>query len=200
MSGRWARRSMDRIFLAALLSLSTNIDNFAVGMSCGVQQQTIRFSANLLIALLSAVGTYLSMQLGDWMNGFLSPTVADKLGSGLLIVMGLYAIAEVLKMRATSVNDETIVLVQSSTRQAMGMKEAIALGLVLTISNFGTGIGAGIADFDLGLASCCSFLSSLVAIGGGTLLGKMVTQNFSRDRLELMTGMLLMGLGIYQVL
>ncbi|MBP0019826.1 MAG: hypothetical protein J7647_20015 [Cyanobacteria bacterium SBLK] len=189
---------MERIFLAALLSLSTNIDNFAVGMSCGIQQQTIRFSANLLIALLSGMGTYLSMQLGDWMNDFLSPMVAEKLGSGLLVVMGVYAIAEVLKMRTDAVDAGGIVLVQGDRSSGMGIKEAIALGLVLTISNFGMGIGAGIAQLDLGLASCCSFLSSLLTIGGGSYIGKMMTQSFNRDRLEFAAGIFLIGLGIYQ--
>lgn len=189
---------MERIVLAVLLALSTNIDNFAVGMSFGIQQQTIRVSANLLIAVLSGMGTYLSMQLGGWMNGFLSPIVAEKLGSGLLVVMGVCAIAEVLKMRANAVDAGGMVLVQADRRQGMGIKEAIALGLVLTISNFGTGIGAGIAQLDLGLASCCSFLSSLLTIGGGSFVGKMMTQNFNRDRLELATGILLIGLGIYQ--
>jgi putative Mn2+ efflux pump MntP len=189
---------MDKILMAVLLSLSTNIDNFAVGISCGIQQQTIRLSANLLIALLSGMGTYTSMQLGGWMNGFLSPVVAEKLGSGLLIVIGIYAIAEVLKMRTNSVDAGEMILMQSHPCQGMGMKEAIALGFALTLSNFGTGIGAGIANLDLSLVSCCSFLSSLLTIGGGSWLGKIATQQCSRDRLEFAAGIILISLGIYQ--
>ncbi|MEM9540166.1 MAG: hypothetical protein AAGA60_11785 [Cyanobacteria bacterium P01_E01_bin.42] len=189
---------MERIFLAALLSFSTNIDNFAVGISCGIQQQTIRISANLVIAFLSGIGTYLSMQLGGWMNGFLSPMLAEKLGSGLLIIMGVRAIAEVLKMKANAVDAGGTIVVEASRHQGMGMREAIALGLALSISNFGTGIGAGVAQLDLGLASCCSFLSSLLMLGGGSLMGKMMTESFNGDRLELATGILLIGLGIYQ--
>ena len=83
-----------------------------------------------------------------------------------------------MKMKDNAVDAGGMVL---DDRQ--GAKQAIALGLVLSASNFGTGIGAGIADLDLGWASCCNFLSSLAAMGGGAMLGKMMTQNFSCDRL-----------------
>ena len=57
--------------------------------------------------------------------------------------MRLCAIAEVLKIKGNAVDAGGVAIVQDDRHQGIGVKQAIALGLVLTPSNFGTGIGAG---------------------------------------------------------
>ncbi|MGF1481669.1 MAG: hypothetical protein ACFB4I_19655 [Cyanophyceae cyanobacterium] len=56
-------------FLAAIfLSISTNVDNFAVGVAYGIKKPTISFPANLIIASLSGASTFISMSLGEQLN------------------------------------------------------------------------------------------------------------------------------------
>ncbi|MGK7875263.1 MAG: manganese efflux pump [Xenococcaceae cyanobacterium] len=204
---------METIIASTLLSLSTNVDNFAVGIAYSVKKLTISFPANLLIASLSGISTFTSMSVGDWVNHFLSPNVAHKLGSGILIIIGFLTIWDILKaqfnfsMEEKENNSEIEIhnLIEYNNsidvgkiRKFISLREALLLGLALTITNLGTGIGAGIAQLNLLLTSCFSFLSSLLTIGGGSFLGNLVTSRFSGSRLELLSGILLISLGLYE--
>ena len=93
----------------------------------------------------------------------------------------------------------------------LSLKAACILGLALTLTNFGTGIGAGMAQLDPLLTSSFSTLSSLLTIGGGAWLGNGLANfsrnhlefpsglaNFSRNRLEFLSGLLLIALGLYE--
>ena len=206
---------METIIASTLLSLSTNIDNFAVGIAYSVKKSTTSFPANLLIASLSGISTFTSMSVGDWINRFLSPNIAHELGSGILILIGFITIWDILKKKfkfslEEQGNNREIKIYHScednrttnvgQNRQIISLREALLLGLALTITNLGTGIGAGIAQLDLALTSCLSFFSSLLTIGGGFLLGNLVTSRFSGSRLEFISGILLIGLGLYEYL
>lgn len=186
---------MDAIITAIILSLSTNLDNLAVGMTCGVKDFTIRLPANLLIALLSGTSTYASMQVGNWLDRFIPAYGAQWLGSGILVAIGLLSLLEVVQGKESEISSLSS---WQLTPRMMSLREAGILGLVLTISNWGTGIGAGIAQLNLGLTCSCSFFSSLLTIGGGAFLGRLALQNLPGKGLTGVAGLLLIGLGIYE--
>ncbi|MFW6295829.1 MAG: manganese efflux pump [Halothece sp.] len=190
---------METLLSSLLLSLSTNIDNLAVGMAYGIKRLAIGFSANIVIALLSGMSTFFSMSLGDWIHSFLSRTIAHQLGSGILIIIGFFTVWQFLKTNFNK-SEQTEEILNLRSHKGMGLREALFLGMALTITNLGTGIGAGIAELDLVLTSCFSFGSSLLMIGGGAFLGQVLTAKFSGSRLELVSGILLICLGIYEYL
>ena len=49
---------------ALLFGVSSNTDNLVVGMSYGIKKMPIRWSENLIVALITFMGTVLSMILG----------------------------------------------------------------------------------------------------------------------------------------
>ncbi|MBP0022231.1 MAG: manganese efflux pump [Cyanobacteria bacterium SBLK] len=193
---------MDAIVTAIVLSLSTNLDNLAVGMTCGVKQFTICLPANLLIAFLSGTSTFVSMLVGDWLEDCLPGDGAQWLGSLILMSIGLLSLAEAAYQANQSHFREEETSSQPHSQhpreKIMSLKRAAMLGLALSASNWGTGIGAGIARLDLGLTSGCSFLSSLLTIGGGALLGKWAIRYLRSDRLTWVAGLLLIALGLYE--
>ncbi len=186
---------METIIASIILSLSTNIDNLAVGTAYGIKKLNVGLVGNLIIAFLSGISTFASMSLGDVINHFFAPNLAHKLGSGILILIGLVTIGKIVKQQ---LNQET--LSDDVANKNMTWQEATILGLALTITNLGTGIGAGIAQLNLVLTSCLSFVSSLLMIGGGAFLGKAFATYYSGHRLELISGILLVFLGIYEYL
>ncbi len=140
---------METIIASTLLSLSTNIDNFAVGIAYSVKKLTISFPANLLIASLSGISTFTSMSVGDWINRFLSPNIAHELGSGILILIGLITIWDILKKKFSysieeKGNNREIKIHNScknnrktdvgQSRKIISLREALLLGLALTIA------------------------------------------------------------------
>lgn len=187
---------METILASLILSLSTNIDNLAVGTAYGIKKFNVGITANFIIALLSGVSTFASMYLGGSINHFFTPKLAHEVGSLILILIGLITIARIIKQR---LNHENLFYVNTA-QNTMNWQEATILGLALTITNLGTGIGAGIAQLSIGLTSCFSFTSSLLMIGGGAFLGKAFATYYSEHKLEFISGILLVFLGVYEYL
>ena len=188
---------MSSILDSILLSLSTNLDNLAIGVAYGLRQWVVPTSANLAIAILSGISTLAAMYLGDVISHILPSNITGVLGSLILILIGIGSIWETL----TSSSSQPQMLTQDQTEFSLishprlGLKQAILLGLALTLTNFGTGVGAGMAQFNLILTSLFSFGSSLLTIGGGYWMGKRLTVQETGLDLGLIAGVLLMALG-----
>ncbi|MDY6939624.1 MAG: hypothetical protein SWY16_18475 [Cyanobacteriota bacterium] len=213
---------MDSLLASAILSVSTNIDNLAIGVAYGVRRFAIGWSANFLIASLSGISTLTSMSAGDWVSRFLPANIAGAIGSGILVAVGIWGLWDALQVRSNLageldseelkyLGDEseakpTIDNLQTSPSNLkiaqfdrhIDLKDALILGLALTVTNLGTGIGAGMAQLNPSLTSSFSFCSSLLTIGGGVFLGRLFSSWRSGGRLDIVSGLLLIGLGLYE--
>lgn len=190
---------MDTLLIAIAISLSTNVDNLAIGVAYSTRSQSIPFSGNLIIALLSGLSTFASMSLGTWACHFLPATASQWFGSGLLILIGSLSIIEQL---------QALQQPQFATEQAiccnftpLSLQDSCLLGLGLTVSNLGTGVGAGMAHLNVLLVSTLSLLTSLIMISGGTWLGRMMVGCGSDNRfVGWFTGLGLIALGTYEAI
>ena len=63
---------------ALLLSVSANLDTFAVCISYGMKKVKLSFIGALLISLITSLGTFLSMYLGKIITNFISPKIVSK--------------------------------------------------------------------------------------------------------------------------
>ncbi len=180
---------METLLAATLLSLSTNLDNLAVGFAYGLQRLTIGWVANGAIALLSGISTLIAMTLGQEMATVLTPQLAHQWGSFILIGAGAIALG---KHYFTAETDTT------RPQGAMSLRDALMLGLALTFSNLGTGIGAGMAALDLGMTSILSLVSSLALMAGGVWVGRLLNHQLRNLPLMTLAGVVLMGLGFYE--
>ncbi|MGV0027521.1 hypothetical protein [Phormidesmis priestleyi] len=88
---------MTHLLSSLLLSTSSNVDNFAVAVAYGVKKLKIGIFSNLLIAIVSALGTILSLSVGNVISRYLPAPVANVLGSGVLIVIGIIGIWDTLE-------------------------------------------------------------------------------------------------------
>jgi putative Mn2+ efflux pump MntP len=88
---------MTHILSSFILCFSSNVDNFAVAVAYGVKKLRIGLLSNCLIALVSAVGTLLSLSVGEVISRYLPDTVANFLGSGVLIAIGIWGIWDTLE-------------------------------------------------------------------------------------------------------
>ncbi|MFN4280121.1 MAG: hypothetical protein ACK4IR_07800, partial [Thermosynechococcus sp.] len=85
------------VAIAALLfGFATNMDNFSVAVSYGLRRYRMSWLGNALIAALSGGSTFLAIALGVWIQQYVPLIWAQRLGSGLLMVMGASALVEVL--------------------------------------------------------------------------------------------------------
>lgn len=196
---------MDTLPIAITLALSTNLDNFAVGVAYSTKSRSISLSGNLIIALLSGLSTWASMFLGDWLYQYLPTFIAHWFGSVLLISLGCWSLWEQLQ-HYVQVQPQTqfaspTLNTALTPPETLSLQDSFFLGCGLTISNLGTGIGAGMTHISIGLVSSLSVITSVIMIGGGTMLGKAVLQAGSDNRLMgWFTGVGLIVLGAYEAI
>ena len=202
------------LIASLLLGVSTNVDNLAVGAAYGVKRVRIGLAANLLIAFFNAAGTFLSMSAGRTVAGFFPESLGGTIGAGVIILVGLWGLFDA--WRANDYPDEKqnaviemfcvgyicrypdVLDVDHSRR--IEFKEAFPLAMGLTITNLATGIGAGLAGLNTGFLTAVMFVFSMLGIWFGYGLGKTFSVFLTGKWPDIISGILLIGVGLYEVI
>lgn len=223
-----------------LLAIASNVDNLAVAIAYGVRKIKIGSLSNLVISLVTGIGTYISISVGKTISNYLAGSLSNLIGSFVLIAIGLWVIWETQQQEKKRNRDKFRLREQRRVSVASGtgrnisdsstdssfeqfyegvsyesfieepekadkdksgyidVKESIALALGLTINNLVIGVGAGICGFQVNITSFLSFILSLFAITGGYFLGDRFKVKMSRIWTGILSGCLLIGLGVYE--
>jgi putative Mn2+ efflux pump MntP len=83
-----------RLAASLLLGISTNIDNFGVGLVYGIKRVRIGHWPNILIATFNAAATGSSMLAGVMIAKFLPEFVAKTTGVTIIALLGVYYLYE----------------------------------------------------------------------------------------------------------
>ena len=89
-----------------LLALSSNLDNIGVGTSYGARGINIPFSSNLLIAVITGAGTFVSMTIGNGISNIINPILQTLWAHFLLEARGFGSLSKsfcvVMRKKVTS--------------------------------------------------------------------------------------------------
>jgi putative Mn2+ efflux pump MntP len=84
-------------FLSLLiLAFAVSLDGFGVGVMYGLRKIRIPLHGLLIISLCSGIIIYLSIQAGQWMLRFMSPSGARSVGAFILLGIGIWAIYQII--------------------------------------------------------------------------------------------------------
>ena len=195
-----------------LFALSANLDNLTVAITFGMRKIKLNFFINFLIAVITGVGTFLSMSIGRVIGQFFSASVSNTLGSVILILIGVWFLKDFFKKprenkecpKKEKVNlntmledPETADLDKSGTIDA---GESAILALALTINNFGMGVGASISGLNICATTIFTFLISMVSITVGYQVGKSCIPKSLCRFVPLISGGIVIALGIFEML
>ncbi|MHB1652265.1 MAG: sporulation membrane protein YtaF [Desulfitobacteriaceae bacterium] len=204
---------------ALLLGLAANLDNFGIGVSYGIQKVRIPFLSNFLIALLSGIVVVLSVVAGESLSQFIG--WANWLGAFMIMGIGLWIANHKSVDKAIPVVSipsvktyslplrplNSIIQVTKNPSAAdldangfISAQEAIALGFTLALNCIATGFGAGltgVSPFSLGISV---FLFSMITISTGYLTGWKTTSDRFERGAQILSGVLLILIGIYELL
>lgn len=197
-----------------MFAMSVNIDNLTVGTVYGIKKIRITALSNLIIAIISAVGTLLSMSIGLAISRFIPQSIANIVGNFMLIAIGIWFIKDFLVKikvhnprpkeaehhnRCTEILDEPE-KADADSSGLIDIRETVFLALALTINNFGLGIGASIAGFSIVMTTLFTFISSLAFIRLGYFMGKSFLSNFFGKYASLAAGIIIVAMGLYEMI
>lgn len=207
---------------ALLLALSSNLDNVGVGVAYGIRRVGVPFASNLVIALITGIGTLAAMLAGQTIGGFLEPRIAHFLGGALLIGLGIWVAFQEsravvqrespqhpamhrktqrtsLVSRIGAILDNPFSVDKDFSRH-IDRKEAVLLGLALSLNNVVNGVAAGIAGLDPLLVTILVCVFSVLTIWVGMSAGYRFGSRATGRIPGVVSGLLLIALGIYQFL
>lgn len=198
-----------QLFSSMLFAVSASLDAFIVGITYGIRRIHISFAQNLIVSLITLTGTIISIALGLKLAPLLPAGAATLAGSAILILLGGYYIVKYLiqtlrnyfdkcklppgEMRKASAEDE-------NRKNTLSIKETVLLGAALSVNNMGIGIGASIAGLTLVPTAILTLLFSLLFLYLGNRLGKIRLLRIADNLADPISGLLLIGLGIYELL
>lgn len=206
-----------------LFALSANIDTFIVGMSCGIKRDHISLLRNVVISLITLAGTVFSISAGLTLAPLLPAKAAQVSGSLILILLGLYYIIKFLIKQLKEHHREKLLKISALAaaelpesekeeptwdlkitelppgQRLLPMKDAVILGLALSVNNMGMGIGASITGVELLPTASLTIIISILFLALGNHVGESTFFRTVRRFADPLSGLILIGLGIYEI-
>ena len=197
------------LIASLLFGISASLDALLVGVCYGIKGIRIRLLQNLVISLITLLGTCLSVGLGRRLAAFLPKVIGDYIGSMVLILLGLYYMVkwgitylQSCKTEISSVclkeQGELEIAVEKGLPQLKPM-EVFTLSLTLSLNNVSAGLSASLAGLTLLPAAVSTFACSTLFLFTGNRLGGHPILQITGRIADPLSGALLMGLGIVQL-
>ncbi|MDD4238059.1 MAG: sporulation membrane protein YtaF [Desulfotomaculaceae bacterium] len=168
-----------------LLALSTSLDSLAVGIVYGMRKIRLPWSSNLLIALLTGLGTFAAMKAGAYIFTLMPPVGASYISSGVMAGAGVWIILQsrskpremdfpVQEQQATHEGSNKTLPIEQPVAVPLVTLEIKVLGLLIRILKEPVAVDkdcSGAIDFKeacvLGLALTLNNLAG--GLGGGMI-------------------------------
>ena len=212
----------NQLVIILLLAISCNIDNIGVGLAYGARGIGIPLVSNLLIALLTAVGTGVCVVFGQKIVQFLPTEVAVILGAVLLIGMGVWVIWQEFKQkqqpsevtpsilsekehvqmswwqRLTAILQEPI-LADKDASGSIDVNESVLLSMALMLNNIPNGLSAGLLGMSVWVTAILVGLLSVVTFWVGIAMGRTVGVLWLGRHAGRIAGIMLIVIGLTEI-
>ncbi|MCY9515361.1 MntP/YtaF family protein [Paenibacillus apiarius] len=99
-----------------VLAFALSLDSFGVGMTYGLRKLRIPWTSVIIISLCSGLVILVSMQVGSFLVQYVSAAAAQWIGSVILIGIGCWAIAQLLRSPA----DDSAVISSIACKEGSG--------------------------------------------------------------------------------
>ena len=134
------------IFASILLAFSASLDSLIIGIAYGIKKIKIKFSINIIIALIVTLGTFLSMVLGAILSEFIPIYICNYIGATLLIIVGLFMTFDFykeqrnLKIEANPNIHELGIYIQNKSALKRAQEEIMNLNNTIQVGDATLGI------------------------------------------------------------
>lgn len=206
-----------------ILATSVSIDSLGIGITYGLRNTKITKIANTILFILSILITSLSVFVGDTLVQIFPEFIATFLGSFFLMLMGIWVIYQAIKIKDSK--KELVLELDTSPKihqffidflgitiqiirdpissdldasQKIDWKEALYLGIALSIDSFGVGICGSIIGYRSFLFPILVACFQLFFLTMGRFFGKKISSiSFIPENIwSVLSGTLLICIGI----
>ncbi len=205
------------LLTALLFALAVSSDGFMVGLAYGIKKIKIPILSLIVIALASASAVTVAMVCGKGLSLLLDPRLASKAGAIMIIAVGIFFFMQFCREKishiACSEDDPLVslnikplgiiihILKEPSSADfdcsgEISLKEAFFLGIALAMDAFGAGIGLAMAGFDILLTAICVGMLKFILVNSGLMLGRVINGQRLQSYTSLVTGIILVLIGI----
>lgn len=195
-------------FTVLLFSASVTCDSLIIGLSYGSRKIKINFVNNLIVGLISCLGTMIGMYTGRLFDLFLVDSVTKCLGSVLLFLFGLYMFYQALYKQVKARSDKDKVISDAADlaetfdkdhSKNIELSEALILGVFLCINNVGLGVGAALSGLNILLTSFTCLVLSVLFIEVGCRLTYRFLSEKTVQYAEYIASITIMLLAVYEL-
>ncbi len=205
-----------------LMAAACSLDNIVVGVAFGARGIRVPLGSNLLIALVTAAGTLVSLLSGRLLSLAATPARAHVLGSAAIMLLGAWMIVREAVCRMAgdrpralaglfqvdgvetlstllSVLDDPVIGLMSVTG-VLGLRESVLIGIALTLNNVAVGLGAGIAGSSPVLLAATLVAFSMAGLSLGMRAGRRLMPAWLREVSGPLAGTLLVLSGVRELI
>ena len=216
---------------ALILTISSSIDSLGIGITYGIRNTTISFIAKIILFAIAFIVSIISILLGCTFKGIFSPNIIEYIGSFILILMGIFIFMQSVNKKNISdkrinnsidkkLNEQqkiysffikclgiTVQILKNPTSSdfdksnTIDAKEAVFLGLALSLDSFGVGMSFGMIENFTFYFPLFISLFQLFFLNFGNFLGKKLC-NFSKipdNFWSVLSGILLIIIGLFKI-
>ncbi|HHY20694.1 MAG TPA: sporulation membrane protein YtaF [Bacilli bacterium] len=217
---------MATIIPLLVLALAVSLDSFGVGLTYGLRKMKLPFMSLLFIACCSALSILVAMLFGKVILNYLSPSIAEKIGGIILLIIGSWAIIQSIRQfreqqagAEQSSSDGRILmnieikilgLVIRILQKPMEAdidksgtitgKEAVLLGIALSLDAFGAGVGAALIGFSPFLMAISVAVMGALFVMLGMKSGYTFADSYWLKKFSFLPGLLLISIGLWNMI
>lgn len=197
-----------------LLAICVSIDSLSIGLTYGFKNTKITFMSKFILFIIALLVTSLSTFIGSSINNIFSANISKIIGSVLLCFMGIWIILQSVTNQKERVKKEyhffikflgiTVQIIRNpissdldNSNQIDG-KEALYLGIALSLDSIGIGIGSSIFGLNSFLFPILVAIFQLCFTSFGSYLGKKIkdVSNIPENIWSILAGALLIFVGV----
>lgn len=180
------------MFLSSfILSITSSIDSLGIGITYGIKKTKITLTSKIILFAISFVITNLSILVGDLIKKIFPEYISYLFGNSILILIGLYII-----VTSNSANENSNYDFNHSN--LIDPKEALALGVALSLDSFCIGLGTSASGINNSLFPFLVSIFQFIFLSIGNFVGNKISSfsNFSNKISSIISGILLILIGI----
>lgn len=192
------------------LVIAVSLDSFGVGVTYGMRKIRVPLTGLLIIMLCSGIMVLLAMTIGNSLRSFISPSMAEVLGGGILIALGVFSLYNVLlskREEAPEPRKQNILATVLNTPDkadldqsgSISANEALLLGTALAMDAFGAGIGASMLGYSPMITALLIACMSGLFLFCGIKMGVLLSKNRVLQKMSFVPPILLIALGIFNI-